>query len=84
MLEEDIRNSLIVSRPLMDNRPLSVKDVLKFKNELKKEVLIVASTNGLSISSTIELLNELVNDLIYGNNQKITINFIDEFNQLEK
>lgn len=84
MLEKDIRNNLIVSRPLMDNRPLSMNDVLKFKNELKKEILNVPSKNNLSISSTIELLNELVNDLIYSNSQKLTKEFIDLFNQLEK
>ena len=71
MLEEDIRNSLIVSRPLMDNRPLSVKDVLKFKNELKKEILNLISEKDLSVSSSIELLNELANDLIYSNDQKL-------------
>lgn len=76
MLEEDIRKKL--------NRPSSMNDVLKFKNELKKEILNVPSKNNLSISSTIELLNELVNDLIYSNSQKLTEEFIDLFNQLEK
>lgn len=76
MLEEDIRKKL--------NRPSSMNDVLKFKDELKKEILNVPSKNDLSISSTIELLNELVNDLIYSNSQKLTEEFIDLFNQLEK
>lgn len=70
MLEEDIRKKL--------NKPSSLKDVLKFKNELKKEILNVPSKNNLSISSTIELLNELVNDLIYSNGQKLTEEFIDD------
>lgn len=70
MLEEDIRKKL--------NRPSSLKDVFKFKNELKKEILNVPSKNNLSISSTIELLNELVNDLIYSNSQKLTEEFIDD------
>lgn len=35
MLEEDIRKKL--------NRPSSLKDVLEVKNELKKEILIIAS-----------------------------------------
>lgn len=68
MLEEDIRKKL--------NRPSSMKDVLKFKDELKKEILNVPSKNDLSISSTIELLNELTNDLIYSNSQKLK-HFID-------
>ena len=84
MLEKDIRNNLIVSRPLMDNRPLSVNDVLEYKNELKKEILVVASKSSLSVYSTIELLNELVEDLVYNSDQRITIRFIDLFNQLEK
>lgn len=70
MLEEDIRKRL--------NRPSSLNDVFKFKNELKKEILNVPSKNNLSISSTIELLNELVNDLIYSNSQKLTEEFIDD------
>ena len=70
MLEEDIRKKL--------NRPSSLNDVFKFKNELKKEILNVPSKNNLSISSTIELLNELVNDLIYSNGQKLTEEFIDD------
>lgn len=70
MLEEDIRKKL--------NRPSSLNDVFKFKNELKKEILNVPSKNNLSISSTIELLNELVNDLIYSNSQKLTEEFIDD------
>lgn len=68
MLEEDIRKKL--------NRPSSMNDVLKFKDELKKEILNLISKNDLSISSTIELLNELANDLIYSNNQKLK-HFID-------
>lgn len=76
MLEEDIRKKL--------NRPSSLKDVLEVKNELKKEILIIASKNGLSVYSTIELLNELVEDLVYNSDQRITIRFIDLFNQLEK
>ena len=63
MLEEDIRKKL--------NRPSSLKEVFEFKNELKKEILNVPSKNNLSISSTIELLNELANDLIYSNDQKL-------------
>ena len=55
-----------------------MNDVFKFKNELKKEILNVPSKNNLSISSTIELLNELVNDLIYSNSQKLTEEFIDD------
>ena len=70
MLEEDIRKKL--------NRPSSLKEVFEFKNELKKEILNVPSKNNLSISSTIELLNELVNDLIYSNSQKLTEEFIDD------
>lgn len=70
MLEEDIRKKL--------NRPSSLNEVFKFKNELKKEILNVPSKNNLSISSTIELLNELVNDLIYSNGQKLTEEFIDD------
>lgn len=70
MLEEDIRKKL--------NRPSSLNEVFKFKNELKKEILNVPSKNNLSISSTIELLNELVNDLIYSNSQKLTEEFIDD------
>lgn len=76
MLEEEIIEKL--------NKPSSFNDFLKFKNELKKEILNVPSKNNLSISSTIELLNELVNDLIYSNSQKLTEEFIDLFNQLEK
>ena len=70
MLEEDIRKKL--------NRPSSLNEVFKFKNKLKKEILNVPSKNNLSISSTIELLNELVNDLIYSNSQKLTEEFIDD------
>ena len=58
------------------DKPSSFNDFLKFKNELKKEILNVPSKNDLSISSTIELLNELANDLIYSNNQKLK-QFID-------
>ena len=68
MLEEDIRKKL--------NRPSSLNEVFKFKNKLKKEILIIASKNGLSVYSTIELLNELTNDLIYSNSQKLK-HFID-------
>lgn len=68
MLEEEIIEKL--------NKPSSFNDFLKFKNELKKEILNVPSKNDLSISSTIELLNELANDLIYSNNQKLK-QFID-------
>lgn len=70
MLEEEIIEKL--------NKPSSFNDFLKFKNELKKEILNVPSKNNLSISSTIELLNELVNDLIYSNSQKLTEEFIDD------
>lgn len=70
MLEEDIRKKL--------NKPSSMNDILKFKNELKKEILNVPSKNNLSISSTIELLNELVNDLVYSNSQKLTEEIIDD------
>ena len=70
MLEEDIRKKL--------NKPSSMNDILKFKNELKKEILNVPSKNNLSISSTIELLNELVNDLVYSNIQKLTEEIIDD------
>ena len=76
MLEEEIIEKL--------NKPSSMNDVLKFKNELKKEILIIASKNSLSVYSTIELLNELVEDLVYNSDQRITIRFIDLFNQLEK
>lgn len=76
MLFEEIEKRL--------NKPSSANDVLKFKNELKKEILIIASKNGLSVYSTIELLNELVEDLVYNSDQRITIRFIDLFNQLEK
>lgn len=75
MLYEEIEKRLI--------KP-SAKDVLEFKNELKKEILVVASKNSLSVYSTIELLNELVEDLVYNSDQRITIRFIDLFNQLEK
>lgn len=68
MLFEEIENQL--------DKPSSVNDVLKFKNELKKEILNLISKNDLSISSSIELLNELANDLIYGNSQKLK-HFID-------
>lgn len=68
MLYEEIENQL--------DKPSSVKDVLNFKDELKKEILNLISEKDLSISSTIELLNELANDLIYGNNQKLK-QFID-------
>lgn len=60
------------------DKPSSFNDFLKFKNELKKEILNVPSKNNLSISSTIELLNELVNDLVYSNSQKLTEEFIDD------
>lgn len=70
MLYEEIENQL--------DKPSSFNDFLKFKNELKKEILNVPSKNNLSISSTIELLNELVNDLIYSNSQKLTEEFIDD------
>ena len=70
MLEEEIIEKL--------NNPSSFNDFLKFKNELKKEILNVPSKNNLSISSTIELLNELVNDLTYSNSQKLTEEFIDD------
>ena len=70
MLEEEIIEKL--------NKPSSFNDFLKFKNELKKEILNVPSKNNLSISSTIELLNELVNDLTYSNSQKLTEEFIDD------
>ena len=70
MLEEEIIEKI--------NKPSSFNDFLKFKNELKKEILNVPSKNNLSISSTIELLNELVNDLIYSNSQKLTEEFIDD------
>lgn len=76
MLEEEIIEKL--------NKPSSFNDFLKFKNELKKEILIIASKNSLSVYSTIELLNELVEDLVYNSDQRITIRFIDLFNQLEK
>lgn len=76
MLEEEIIEKL--------NKPSSFNDFLKFKNELKKEILIIASKSGLSVYSTIELLNELVEDLVYNSDQRITIRFIDLFNQLEK
>ena len=76
MLFEDIRKKL--------NKPSSMNDVLEVKNEIKKEILIIASKNGLSVYSTIELLNELVEDLVYNSDQRITIRFIDLFNQLEK
>lgn len=75
MLYEEIEKRLI--------KP-SMNDVLEYKNELKKEILVVASKNGLSVYSTIELLNELVEDLVYNSDQRITIRFIDLFNQLEK
>lgn len=75
MLYEEIEKRLI--------KP-SVNDVLEYKNELKKEILVVASKSGLSVYSTIELLNELVEDLVYNSDQRITIRFIDLFNQLEK
>lgn len=70
MLYEEIEKKL--------DKPSSFNDFLKFKNELKKEILNVPSKNNLSISSTIELLNELVNDLIYSNSQKLTEEFIDD------
>ena len=76
MLLEEIEKKL--------DKPTSLKDVFKFKNELKKEILIIASKNSLSVYSTIELLNELVEDLVYNSDQRITIRFIDLFNQLEK
>lgn len=63
MLEEEIIEKL--------NKPSSFNDFLKFKNELKKEILNLISEKDLSISSTIELLNELANDLIYSNDQKL-------------
>lgn len=75
MLYEEIEKRLI--------KP-SMNDVLEYKNELKKEILVVASKSGLSVYSTIELLNELVEDLVYNSDQRITIRFIDLFNQLEK
>lgn len=75
MLYEEIEKRLI--------KP-SMNDVLEFKNELKKEILVVASKSSLSVYSTIELLNELVEDLVYNSDQRITIRFIDLFNQLEK
>lgn len=75
MLLEEIEKRLI--------KP-SMNDVLEYKNELKKEILVVASKSGLSVYSTIELLNELVEDLVYNSDQRITIRFIDLFNQLEK
>ena len=75
MLLEEIEKRLI--------KP-SMNDVLEYKNELKKEILVVASKSGLSVYSTIELLNELVEDLVYNSDQRITISFIDLFNQLEK
>lgn len=68
MLYEEIENQL--------DKPSSFNDFLKFKNELKKEILNLISEKDLSISSTIELLNELANDLIYSNNQKLK-QFID-------
>lgn len=68
MLYEEIENQL--------DKPSSVKDVLNFKDELKKEILNFISEKDLSISSTVELLNELANDLIYSNNQKLK-QFID-------
>ena len=75
MLYEEIEKRLI--------KP-SMNDVLEYKNELKKEILVVASKSSLSVYSTIELLNELVEDLVYNSDQRITIRFIDLFNQLEK
>ena len=75
MLYEEIKKRLI--------KP-SMNDVLEYKNELKKEILVVASKSSLSVYSTIELLNELVEDLVYNSDQRITIRFIDLFNQLEK
>lgn len=76
MLFEEIEKRL--------NKPSSMNDVLEVKNEIKKEILIIASKNSLSVYSTIELLNELVEDLVYNSDQRITIRFIDLFNQLEK